>query len=211
MQLNQCILNKFIEQAQVILYQSNPQSIQKLTVDILLLPDRNYTRFWNELSFALNTCEQELKNIFSVHFTSFYLVKSHCEQQTQKLSSERFQNNLVSAISKIFGDVPEINDIKNLVIDKEEEIWSQMSKSTGKTEKEIAQFYFQTDEFKSTHSYKLSQEDKTRIIQINNKYPEMKPNKIIDQFLNERTSNYKIARKNAVMFVVHNRLRQKKE
>ncbi|CAL6098640.1 Hypothetical_protein [Hexamita inflata] len=125
--------------------------------------------------------------------------------------TERFQNNLVSAISKIFGDVPEINDIKNLVIDKEEEIWSQMSKSTGKTEKEIAQFYFQTDEFKATHSYKLSQEDKTRIIQINNKYPEMKPNKIIDQFLNERTSNYKIARKNAVMFVVHNRLRQKNE
>ncbi|CAL6113125.1 Hypothetical_protein [Hexamita inflata] len=211
MQFNQCILNKFIEQAQLILYQSNHQSIQKLTVDILLLPDKHYTRFWNELSFALNTCEQELKNIFSVHFTSFYLVKTHSEQQTQKLSTERFQNNLVSAISKIFGDVPEINDIKNLVIDKEEEIWSQMSKSTGKTEKEIAQFYFQTDEFKATHSYKLSQEDKTCIIQINNKYPEMKPNKIIDQFLNERTSNYKIARKNAVMFVVHNRLRQKNE
>ncbi|CAL6113127.1 Hypothetical_protein [Hexamita inflata] len=198
--------DQFLSVAPQILNQNTGNKLQVFIVDILLLPEKQYARFWSELAFELNTTEANLKKMFQQIFVNQYLVKP----KAQNIEHVEFMKILVNTIYKQFGVVPGINDIHELVQQKEEKIWKEMQKQFD-AQNDVALYYHSHQEFKVVHSYKLSQEDKQLLLDINKKYIHLLPNQVLNKFEEIRQSNYQINRKKAVMFIIHNRLKQKIE
>ncbi|CAL6063175.1 Hypothetical_protein [Hexamita inflata] len=211
-----------VQKASQILYPNTRcNDVQKVAVDIMMMPDAHYNRFWNQMSYDFDIIPSTLINRFqnivtdSLHMqskiaqpdskTASQIFNESASVSSQSLGNLKFQTCLVDVISVITGKMPQINQISVLFKKHQKQILSEMSKQLELSEESLIKLYEAQQTFQRLNSYKLSQADKQLLQELNRKRPALKPNQIVDIFVSERQSNYKIDRQNAVMFLVHSR------